>query len=65
MASGFRGLLELLGLWPSAPPVPDQPGCAESQVLPVGAAEPTCLLVARADAYALPAGAVTISVERC
>lgn len=53
--AGFRGLLELLGLWPSVPSVPDVVGCAEGYVLPVASAASMDLL----------AGTVTTTVEGC
>lgn len=63
--AGFRGLLELLGLWPSVPSVPDVVGCAEGYVLPVASAASVDLLSATAAGSDLLAGTVTTTVEGC
>lgn len=65
MAAGFRGLLELLGLWPSAPSTPDLPGCADVFVLPVGSAVAADLLAATAAVFVLPTGSADFTLERC
>jgi hypothetical protein len=63
--AGFRGLLELLGLWPSAPSVPPVVGCVTTTVLPVASAASADLLSATAAGSDLLAGTLTITVEGC
>lgn len=53
MSMGFRGLLELLGLWPSKPPI--LVPCLTTYVV----------LVASVTDYAIPTGSVTSALEGC
>ena len=63
--AGFRGILELLGLWPSVPPVPPVVGCAEGYVVAVAIAADYAQLTASAGQYTLLSGTVTQTVEGC
>lgn len=63
--AGFRGLLELLGLWPSVPSVPPVVGCVTTYVLPVASAASMDLLSATAAGSDLLTGTVTTTVEGC
>lgn len=63
--AGFRGLLELLGLWPSAPSVPPVVGCAEGYVVAVATAADYTSLTASAGQYTLLSATVTQTVEGC
>lgn len=63
--AGFRGLLELMGLWPSVPSVPPAVGCVAVTVFPLGTVTAYDLAVASADIYDLAIGTVTIELEGC
>ena len=63
--AGFRGLLELLGLWPSVPPVPPVVACLTMYVQPVATAASADLLRFTASSAELLAGTMTMTVEGC
>ncbi len=61
--AGFRGLLELLGLWPSKPPasVP----CLTAYVTLVSSASGYAVLVSSITDAAIPTGSATSALEGC
>ena len=63
--AGFRGLLELLGLWPSVPSVPPVVGCADGYVVAAATAANYASLTVSATQYTLLSATVTQTVEGC
>lgn len=61
--TGFRGLLELLGLWPSKPPA-SMP-CLTTYVALVSSAAGYAILVSSVADAALPTGSATSALEGC